>query len=194
MTSFLRRRFVLIAVTGSFLFGLAPAVSAAETNTEAAWRALKGGAIVLFRHAIAPGVGDPPGLKLDDCSTQRNLDADGQAQALRIGRAFEREGVPVSTVWSSAWCRAKETGELAFPRRLRVEPAFSSFFNAPLQEPTQTTSAREMLLDWRGPGALVVVTHQVNITALTGVVLASGEGLVLQVDDGRLVEVGRIAP
>ena len=190
--SFPRRLHVAVL---SVLLWLAPLTGHAEGNSEAeAWAALKGGAVVLFRHATAPGVGDPPGFKLGDCSTQRNLDADGQAQALRIGRAFEREAVPVGAVLSSAWCRAKETGELAFPGRLRLEPAFNSFFAAPALEPTQTATARELLLAWRGPGALVVVTHQVNITALADVTPSSGEGIVLRVDADRLVEVGRIAP
>ncbi|MEP6557567.1 MAG: histidine phosphatase family protein [Burkholderiales bacterium] len=195
MTSLPLRRFALVIALGGLLSGLAPLTSVAqEASQAAAWSALKGGAVVLFRHAEAPGVGDPAGFKIGDCSTQRNLDADGQAQALRIGRTFEREGVLVGMVWSSAWCRAKETAELAFPGRLRVEPAFNSFFAAPGLEPTQTATARELLLSWRGPGALVVVTHQVNITALTGADPASGEGLVLSVADGKLVEVGRIAP
>ena len=179
----------------SVLLWLVPLTGRTEGSSEAeAWAALKDGAVVLFRHAMAPGVGDPPGFKLGDCSTQRNLDADGQAQALRIGRAFEREGVPVGAVLSSAWCRAKETGELAFPGRLRLEPAFNSFFAAPALEPTQTDTARELLLAWRGPGALVVVTHQVNITSLVDVTLSSGEGIVLRVEADRLVEVGQIAP
>ncbi len=190
---FLRRRH--IAAAFSALLCLLPLAGHADAGSSAdAWAALKGGAVVLFRHATAPGVGDPPGFKLDDCTTQRNLDADGQAQALRIGRAFQREGVSVATVWSSAWCRAKETGELAFPGRLRLEPAFNSFFGAPALESTQTATARELLLGWRGPGALVVVTHQVNITALTGLVPASGEGVVLRVADGRLEPAGQIAP
>ena len=183
-----------IAALGGWLC-LAPlAAHAQEASTTDAWAALKGGAVVLFRHARAPGVGDPPGFKLGDCSTQRNLDADGQAQALRIGRAFEREGVVIGMVWASAWCRAKETAELAFPGRLRVEPSFNSFFAMAELEPTQTATARDLLLAWRGPGALVVVTHQVNITALTGVSPASGEGVVLRADGDKLVEVGRIAP
>ena len=185
-----------LAIVFCATLAMAPALSLAQSGEGNAktWQALKDGAIVLLRHAAAPGVGDPPGFKLGDCSTQRNLDADGQAQALRIGKTFEAHGVKVGAVWSSAWCRAKETGELAFPGKLRLEPAFNSFIATPSLERIQTDTARDLLLQWIGPGALVVVTHQVNITALTGANPRSGEGIVLKPVDGKLVQIGRIAP
>ncbi len=191
-SSFLRRRLVALAVAGCLAV---PAAQAQVDPSAQAWAALKGGAVVLFRHARAPGVGDPPGFKIDDCSTQRNLDADGQAQALRIGRAFEREGVAVGAVWSSAWCRTKETARARVSRPAACRAGVQFVFQrSPGLEPNQTATARELLLNWRGPGALVVVTHQVNITALTGVDPASGEGVVLRPDGSRLVEVGRVKP
>ncbi|MBS9478908.1 histidine phosphatase family protein [Ancylobacter radicis] len=159
-----------------------------------AWQALRAGGVVLFRHASAPGVGDPAGFRIGDCSTQRNLDAAGRAQARRIGETFARERVSVSRVETSRWCRATETAELAFPGKVVAEPVFDSFFQDRADEPAQTAAARRRLLDWRGPGALVVVAHQVNITALTGINLASGEGVVLRAEGGALKIVGRIRP
>lgn len=139
------------------------------------------GAIVLFRHATAPGAGDPPGLRLGDCSTQRNLDAQGRAEARALGEQFRRRGIAVGAVLSSQWCRARETAQLAFGDRVREEPAFNSFFGqGPQQRDAQTAQARRLLREWQGPGALVVVTHQVNITALTGHATASGEGVVVR--------------
>ncbi len=166
---------------------------AADPDTDAAWAALQKGAIVLFRHATAPGTGDPAGFRLGDCATQRNLDATGRAEAARIGSALRARGVRVDAVLSSQWCRTHETAELAFPGRVKDEPVFNSFYDNAANDPRQTAAARALLLEWTGPGTLVVVSHQVNITALTGIYPASGEGVVLTTDGRELRVVGRIA-
>jgi phosphohistidine phosphatase SixA len=162
--------------------------------SEAAVQALREGAIVLIRHARAPGVGDPDNFKLEDCSTQRNLNDQGRAEARRIGKFFRDNGIEVSRVLSSEWCRCLETAELAFPGRVTREPSFNSFFQERASEAVQTARGQAVLMNWRGPGTLVVVTHQVNITALTGVFPAEGEGVVLRVRDGRIEVIGRIKP
>jgi hypothetical protein len=87
-----------------------------------------------------------------------------------------------------------ETAGLAFPGLSRAEPAFDSFFDDRGEGPARTALARRVLLDWRGPGALVAVTHQVNVTALTGAFPSSGEGVVLGRSGGDLVVVGRVRP
>ncbi len=162
--------------------------------SEAAWEALRQGGIVLFRHAYAPGGGDPAGMRLGECATQRNLDAEGRAQAIRIGEAIRAQGVAVGAVLASQWCRTTETAELAFPGRSQPEPAFNSFFGDRAAGPALTAAARRILLAWAGPGALFVSTHQVNIAALTGIVPASGEGIVLSADGRELRVIGRIQP
>lgn len=166
---------------------------------EAVWQALRGpGSVLLFRHALAPGGGDPPGFALQDCSTQRNLSAEGRAQARRIGERLRAENITVGQVLHSEWCRTRDTAQLAFGTlrqpQLRPDSRFNSFFQDPGKEPAQTAAARAVLQAWRGPGVLVVVTHQVNITAFTGVVPDSGEGVVLQVQGGQLRVVGRVQP
>jgi hypothetical protein len=183
---FLRRLLPIL-----ILAGLPGAAMAAD---DPGWQALRRDGIVLFRHAIAPGGGDPPGLRLGDCATQRNLDDTGRDQARRIGEAIRAAEVSVGAVLTSAWCRTRETAELAFPGRGVVEPAFNSFFADRGAGPAQTAAARTILRGWNGPGALFVSTHQVNITALTGIVPASGEGVVLRRDGDALVVVGRIRP
>jgi phosphohistidine phosphatase SixA len=159
---------------------------------------LKDGNIILFRHANAPGVGDPPNFKIDDCTTQRNLDDIGRNQARRIGEYFAEKGVKVNRVVTSQWCRCKETAALAFPSlpkdAMQENAVFSSFFNERQQEPQVTATAKAILLGWKGPGHLVVVTHQVNITALTNIFPQSGEGIVLQRQGNQLKVVGRITP
>lgn len=153
---------------------------------------LKNADIVLLRHANAPGVGDPSGFKLGDCSTQRNLDDVGRAQSRRTGELLRTSPVKVGEVWSSQWCRTRETAALAFPELVvRDVTAFNSFFADRNREPDQVREAVKLLQQWRGPGVLLVVTHQVNITALTGIVPASGEAVVVRWRDGALRTLGR---
>jgi phosphohistidine phosphatase SixA len=159
------------------------------------WQLLKEpGTIILFRHANAPGTGDPPGFTLGDCATQRNLDGWGRAEARAIGEAFRARGVPVGMVLASQWCRSRDTAELAFPGQVAEEPAFNSFFGNRAAEPAQTEAAQAILRQWQGPGVLVVVTHQVNISALTDIAPRPGEGIVVRSENGALRVVGRLPP
>ncbi len=171
---------------------LALSASAAD-----AWADLQQpGAVVLFRHATAPGIGDPAGFRLDACATQRNLDDKGRAEARRLGEQFRSRKIEVGAVVTSQWCRTRETARLAFGDVVKDEPAFNSTFSASgAVTDAQTAQARALLSRWRGPGALVVVSHQVNITALTGVYPASAQGVVLRpAADGSLKVVGTIQP
>jgi phosphohistidine phosphatase SixA len=175
------RRYFLLLLLG--LHGLAGASD---------WPDLPPVAVVLMRHALAPGGGDPPQFKLGDCATQRNLSQAGREQAQRIGREFADRGVEVGAVWSSQWCRTRETADLAFPGKRQDSPAFNSFFGRPEAQSEQTRAALAQLQSWRGPGVLVVITHQVNITALTGVVPESGSGVVVQPHAGGLKLLARL--
>lgn len=185
----LTRRRLATCLLSAVALPMAPSVAGTD-----AWSALQPGSVVLFRHALAPGGGDPPGFKLDDCRTQRNLSDEGRAQALRIGQAFMARGIVVGAVWSSQWCRTRETADIAFPRQRLDQPAFNSFFGDRDGAPEQTRAAQALLAGWRGPGVLVVSTHQVNITALTGISPASGEGIVVKPGPQGLSVLGRIEP
>lgn len=192
MRALTRRRLAVAMLVGLMLVGLdARPVWASE---DAAWTALRQGGVVLFRHANAPGGGDPVGMRIGDCATQRNLDERGRAQARRIGDIFRSRGIAVGRVLTSQWCRARETAELAFPGQSADEPAFNSFFDDRSKGPAQTKAARALLAAWRGPGALVVTTHQVNITALTGIAPSSAEGVVIRMQNGKAQVLGRISP
>jgi len=164
---------------------------------ESLWQALaEGGHVALMRHARAPGTGDPSAFKLDDCSTQRNLDQSGRDQATRTGEAFRERGVDVAQVLSSQWCRCLETARLLDLGEVEPLPALNSFFGRREHEPAQTAAVRDFLdgVDAEGP-SFVLVTHQVNITALTGIYPASGEIVVLRLGGGEIFEVrGTIAP
>jgi phosphohistidine phosphatase SixA len=162
--------------------------------SEAAWQALKqGGTVALFRHARAPGTGDPANFRLDDCSTQRNLSEEGRQQAQGIGDQFRTRQLPVERVLSSRWCRALETARLAFGAVAQPSPQLDSFFSGRDQEAAQTHAVRRIIEGWRSAGVLVLVTHQVNITALTGIFPGEGEMLVLRPrSDSGFDLVGRV--
>jgi phosphohistidine phosphatase SixA len=158
---------------------------------------LRDGDVLLYRHALAPGGGDPPGFRAGDCSTQRNLSDEGRAQARQLGEALRRRlgALTVGAVWASPWCRTLDTARLAFPRQtVQPQAAFASFFQQPDSEAAALAQARRQLSAWRGPGVLVVITHQVNITGLTGIYPASGEGVLLRWTDGAFQLPGRLEP
>lgn len=191
------RRTAFVATVLLSLFGLWPSIVAADTTDEEekrAWSALRNGAIALLRHADAPGFGDPPGFMLGNCSTQRNLGEAGRMQAQRMGERFRQQKVKPGKVLASQWCRTMDTATTAFPGQVQPEPVFNSFFQDRAVAQGQTAMARALLLGWNSPSALVVVTHQVNITALSGTVPASGEGIVLRRVGQDLLVVGRIRP
>jgi phosphohistidine phosphatase SixA len=165
------------AVAGLALAAFAPAVPA---STDAAWAALQsGGHVLIVRHAqTVPGIGDPPDFRRDDCATQRNLSDAGRAQAKAMGERIAAAGVRVAEVLSSGWCRSLDTARIAFGRATHFPP-LDSFFDDRGGEARQSAAVRERVRAWRGPGTLALVTHQVNITALTGEVPAMGEAIVL---------------
>jgi hypothetical protein len=145
-----RSRAWLLAVCAVMSALLPLATPSVAGEARPVWDVLREGttgrtAVVLFRHARAPGTGDPPGFKIGDCATQRNLDEAGRAQARRIGQAFQSEGFRVGLVLASQWCRATQTAELAFPGLVTPEPAFNSFFDTPERGDDQTQEARAIL-------------------------------------------------
>jgi phosphohistidine phosphatase SixA len=154
------------------------------------WAALKEpGTVAVMRHALAPGGGDPPDFELGDCSTQRTLSAAGREQARRIGRAFRENGIAVDRVLTSQWCRCRNTaGELDLGP-VEDFPALNSFFRDRSTRDRQTAEVREVLADAPDDQKLVLVTHQVNITALTDVFPSSGEVVAIEVADDGTVEV-----
>lgn len=168
----------------ALLCGLAaaPATLAAD---EAIWpHLIRGEAVLFLRHAFAPGTGDPPGFRLDDPSTQRNLDAGGREQAARIGAAMRARGVRASRVLSSQWRRCVETAELIGLGPVEFAPAaLNSFFGRPERAAEARAAMLRLLAEApRGAGLLLAVTHQVNVTALAGFVPRPGEGAAFALD------------
>lgn len=164
---------------------LAPARAA-----DPAWQALReAGVVAVMRHAVAPGTGDPADFELDDCATQRNLDAAGRAQARAIGAAFRAHAVAVDKVLTSQWCRCRETAELLDLAPVEEFPPLNSFFADRSAAAAQTRRTRAYLAGLPATEMVVLVTHQVNITALTGVHPASGEVVAVAAGADGAVEV-----
>lgn len=165
-----------VAVTVALLFWL----SIGWAGDEAAWAALREGrAALLMRHATAPGIGDPPGFELEDCSTQRNLSEAGRQQARRWGELLRQNGIAEPRLFSSRWCRALQTGEQIGIAPVEPLPVLDSFFAESDKKGQQTQALRNFLDALTGASPVVLVSHQVNITALTGVFPRSGEALIL---------------
>jgi len=172
-------------------------VVAPANADEALWGALRnGGYVLLMRHAATePGIGDPPQFKPGDCKTQRNLSAAGREQAAKTGQRLKDAEISISAVLSSRWCRCLDTATIAFGSAV-PDPALDSFFgDRSAQSEQQTAAVRARIQSFRGPGNLVMVTHQVNITALTGEFPGEGEIFVVRKSaQGSLQLTGRITP
>ena len=171
---------------------VAPAAWAAEDD---AWRRLRQGTyVILIRHASTlPGLGDPPNFRLDDCATQRNLSDEGRAEARRLGERFRAERVPVARVYTSPWCRCRETAMLAFGKAEDWEP-LSSSFDFPHREAEYTERVKKRIGGYgrNSPGGnVVMVTHNVNIAAVSRHSVAPAEMVLMRPDgccDARPVE------
>jgi phosphohistidine phosphatase SixA len=186
----------LAASVALILLGLG---SAAAADEAASWAALKaGGHVALVRHAATiGGAGDPPGFRLDDCPSQRNLTEAGGVQARRLGARFRAEGVVVTKVLSSEWCRCRETAALMALGPIETAPTFNNAFTLRERIDELTAGARAVIAAWRGPGTLVVSTHGANIRPLTGIDPGEGGVVVVAPDDAsptKLRVLGRIAP
>lgn len=155
------------------------------------WDALReDGAIAVMRHALAPGTGDPSGFTLEDCSTQRNLDDRGREQARKIGEALQTRGIAFETVFTSQWCRTRETAELVDAGPVVEAPALNSFFQDYSTRNSQTLATLDLIESTEGK--VMLVSHQVNIAALVGQTTRSGEILIVRLTDGALDVAGRI--
>ena len=139
----------------------------------------KGGKIIFIRHAYAPGGGDPNNFDLNDCNTQRNLNDDGRLQSKKIGEFFKKNKISIKKVYSSEWCRCKETASIAF-RNFETKNFLNSFFSerfAKTRE-NQVENFNKFINNWDGKQNLIFVTHYVVISEILNYAPASGEIIV----------------
>ena len=153
--------------------------------------------VLLMRHALAPGIGDPAGYKLQDCKSQRNLDATGRAQAQKTGQWLRAQGVGNALVFTSAWCRCKETAEnLAFGTPV-LEASLNSFFDDMRQGPQSNLNLQKFIgsqLKTKGDKALILVTHHVNIAEFVGENVGSGDMVLAKVNAAGKILSFKIYP
>ena len=164
---------------------------------DALWKLLReGGQVLVIRHATTtPGVGDPPGFRLEDCSTQRNLSDEGRAEARRLGDALRARAVPIGEILSSPWCRCHDTARLAFGREATTWPALSNLFGRREAAEAQVREMRARIGAYRGKDNLVLVSHGSTALPLTGISPQQAEIIVLTPGGGeRFTVAGRIPP
>ena len=140
--------------------------------------------ILFMRHADAPGFSDPAGHRLDQCSTQRNLGEFGKKQAERTGQWLSQQGIESAKVFSSPWCRCIDTATLLKKGPVTIDPSLGSFFENMAQANQKTESLRQLVqksLKQFPKTPIIMVSHHVNIEAFTGVVLGSGDMVLVKI-------------
>lgn len=153
--------------------------------------------VLLMRHTLAPGVGDPVNYTLADCKTQRNLSVEGRQQAVLVGDWLRHQGVKNAAVYSSAWCRCKDTAQLLGFSAWQVEPSLSSFFDD-MQKAKEINQQLQNLiaqkLKTKGTQALILVTHHVNIFEFMGENVSSGDLVLAKVNPQGAMLSYRVIP
>jgi phosphohistidine phosphatase SixA len=192
-------RIALLVIAALLISNVTP--HSAHARELAIWDQLKGsnpkGYVLVMRHALAPGVGDPENFKVNDCSTQRNLNDEGRQDARDVGQWLVRQEVKILRVESSRWCRAKETAQLLNIGKVRLNKNLDSLFEDESDWAThpQTMNIKKRIHDHRNKrGLLVFVGHFVNFQAAAGVSLDSGEGALVRANAQGEIKVMGYSP
>ena len=185
---FIRKiQFIRICILTVLIFGKS---GFASTYTLDDYAKYPFGNVLLIRHALAPGFGDPQNFDLNDCSTQRNLDREGRDQAFRIGEKIKAAGIRFSKIYSSQWCRCLETAVNMNLGEITLEPGLNSFFQGIVPKDKTLSILLKRLESVESKQELVLmVTHQVTITAITGITVSSGGAVELNTKSGESREV-----
>ena len=138
------------------------------------------GKIIFIRHSIAPGGGDPENFSLNDCTTQRNLNDEGINQSKLIGEFFTQNSIQIDQVFSSEWCRCKDTAKHAF-QNFKIFDALNSFFSSKFaqNEDGQIKDLKGYIQNWKSQKNLVLVTHYVVISSMLNIAVGSGEIVIV---------------
>ena len=183
---------LLICFAG-LLSALATA-GADSTNADMIEKMKTGGHILMIRHALAPGTGDPANFQIGDCATQRNLDARGRNQARSIGNWLRKQGIGSARVYSSQWCRCLETAKLLEMGSVTELPALNSFYELTQNREPNLKALRKFIAEQPSDGVLIImVPHFVTISAIANESVSSGEGALLMLnEDGPYEIVGQL--
>ena len=185
--------FLSIKVILTGLIFLAAAGASAD-QTDLIDRLKSGGHILMIRHALAPGSGDPPNFKIGDCSTQRNLDDSGRTQARSIGIWLRTNGIKSARIYSSQWCRCLETANLIDLGPVQELAALNSFYEKIEDREPNLKALNQFISQQPVNGKLIIlVTHYVTIGAIAGTSVSSGEGVLLELHKNKpYTVVGRL--
>lgn len=150
--------------------------------------------MVLIRHGLTtPGVGDPPGFKLGDCATQRNLVDEGRKEAAKLGEALRARKVPVARVLSSPWCRCVETARIVFGTEPIVDDMLANLFEDASNRDRQVAAFRRLVANAPRDGNLFLVTHGSTTAAFTGINQGTAEMVIVTPEGGERYRVaGRL--
>ena len=183
--------YVWVCFAGLMTFAMADVGS---DHAEMIERMKGGGHILMIRHALAPGTGDPANFQIVDCTTQRNLDDRGRKQAKAIGDWLRSNDITSARVYSSQWCRCMETAELLEIGMVAELPALNSFYELTQDREPNLKALREFIADQPSKGVLIIlVTHLVSISAIANEGVSSGEGVLLKLNQDAPYEiVGRL--
>ena len=176
----MKNRIISLSLKLFFFFLITLQLNASEQ----AWNlAQKGNKIILIRHSLAPGGGDPAGFKIDDCKTQRNLSRAGINQSKKIGKLFKQNKVLIDQILSSQWCRCKDTAKYAF-KNFKTFNALNSFFSSKFaqNEDKQIKDLKNFIQNWKSEKNLVLVTHYVVISSMLNMAVGSGEIVITNND------------
>jgi broad specificity phosphatase PhoE len=148
----------------------------ADLNQNMIYELKQGGKLIFIRHAYAPGGGDPINFDINKCSTQRNLSDSGRNQASEIGSFFKNNNILVDKVYSSEWCRCKETALIAF-KEFETKNFLNSFFSSKFtkNKDSQLEKLKEFINNWDGKNNVIFVTHYVVISEILNYAPSSGE-------------------
>ena len=152
----------------------------------------KGGNLIFIRHAYAPGGGDPINFDINKCKTQRNLSDSGRKQAVKIGKFFKNNNILFDKVYSSEWCRCKETALIAF-NNFETKNFLNSFFSSKFAQNknSQIKSFKKFIKSWDGKKNLIFITHYVFISAILDYASSSGE-IIISDKDLKVIDTIKI--
>jgi len=145
--------------------------------------------VVFLRHALAPGYGDPPEFNIDNCKTQRNLNDAGQHQARSVGINIKIKGISFDEIYSSEWCRCIETANLMDLGKVIPFAGLNSFFE---DHYDREETLRKLAIKLEGleeTSRVLMVTHQVVISAVTGINVGSGVAVAYSSRNGSSVKI-----
>ena len=142
--------------------------------------------VIFMRHALAPGNGDPYNFIIDDCSTQRNLDSNGIRQSQMIGKNFKKNEIKFTKIFSSFWCRCKDTASFLNMGKFFTHKGLNSFYQGHVNREETLAELRKLISSLKVlKGTYLMVTHYVVIQAFTGMSLPSGGMAVYDLETER---------